>query len=190
MSRSRWKSTRRIVTLALAIACANSITAGAPGQQVDEYRVKAAYLYNFAKFVEWPSGAFQTSKESISICVLGEDPFGHILEETLAGRQVEGRALAARGISNIKQAAGCHVLFISSAGSARLLPMLREIGMPGILTIGESDKAMAEGVVINFTTEGTKVHFEISLDAAEHEQLRISPNLLSLARVVGAVKKR
>jgi hypothetical protein len=188
LSRFRPKATCRAATLVLAIAWVNSIAAGASGQ-VDEYRVKAAFLYNFAKFVEWPSGAFQTSNESISICVLGPDPFGRSLEDTLTGRQIEGRKLAVRNISNIKQVANCHILFVSSAGNPHSLPTLREIGTPGILTVGESDTAIAQGAVINFIMEGTRVRFEINLGAADREQLRISSKLLSLARVVGAAGK-
>ena len=179
----------RAATVGLVIACATSAAPGVPEQQVDEYRVKAAFLYNFAKFVEWPAGAFQKPKEPISICVLGQNPFGRSLEDTLAGREIEGRTLAVRNVSNIKQVTGCHVLFVGSAGSAKLLPMLRDMNTPGVLTVGESDTSIAEGAVINFTMEGAKVHFEISLDAAEREQLRISSRLLSLAHVVGAQKR-
>jgi hypothetical protein len=177
-----------IAAIGLALVWANFLTAGVP-DPVDEYSVKAAFLYNFARFVEWPADAFETSKGTVSICVLGRDPFGHSLEGTVAGQQIEGRTLAVRHVSSVKQVAGCHVLFISSAGTTRGLATIREVNKPGILIVGESNTAIAEGAVINFTLEGTRVHFEISLEAAEREQLRISSKLLSLARVVGVVPK-
>jgi len=164
--------------------------AGSPEQPADEYQVKAAFIYNFAKFVQWPPEAFQNSKEPIAICVLGQDPFGSSLEDIVAGRAVEGRSLIVRHISSIKQVAGCHVLFISSVENKRPLPILAEIKTPGVLTIGDSDASGADGVVINFKIERGKVRFEINLEAAEREKLRISSRLLSLAHIVESNREK
>jgi hypothetical protein len=175
--------------VALGLAAVLGAT-GSPEQPADEYQVKAAFLYNFAKFVQWPSEAFQSSKEPIAICVLGQDPFGRSLEDTVAGREIDGRSLVLRHISSVKQAAGCHVLFISSSENNHPLPNLAEIKTSGILTIGDSDAAGADGVVINFKIELGKVRFEINLEAAERQKLRISSRLLNLAHIVESDRKK
>jgi hypothetical protein len=187
--RRRWV-VGRAAAVGLVMALGNCLAAGTPDQSVDEYQVKAAFLYNFAKFVQWPSESFQSSNDPIAICVLGQDPFGRSLEDTVAGRGIEGRSLVVRHISSVKQVAGCHVLFISSAENKRSLPMLAEIKTPGVLTIGDSGPSGADGVVINFKLEGGKVRFEINVEAAEREKLRISSRLLSLAHIVGSNPKR
>ena len=151
---------------------------------MDEYKVKAAFLFNFVKFVEWPVGTFRRSNEQIVICILGEDPFGRSLEDTVASRTIEGRSLVVRHIPNIKRAAGCHVLFVSFAENKRSEPMLGELKMPGILTIGESGVTGEGGVIINFKLDGGKVRFEINVQTAERGNLRISPLLLNLAHIV------
>ena len=107
----------------------------------------------------------------------------------MAGRAIEGRSLIVRHISNIKQWASCHVLFISSAENKRLLPMLAEIKTPGIPTVGESDASGADGVIINFKPGGGKVRFDINVEAAEREKLQISSRLLSLAHIVESNRK-
>ena len=174
----------RAAAVGLVIALGNCLTAGTPEQPFDEYQVKAAFLYYFVKFVQWPSEAFQSPNEPIAICVLGQDPFGRSLEDTVAGRTIEGRSLIVRHISSVKQVAGCHVLFIGSAENKRSLPLLAEIKTAGILTVGESEASGADGVVINFKLEGGKVRFEINVKAAERQQLRISSRLLSLSDIV------
>jgi hypothetical protein len=176
-----------VAAIALTLVLGHCLTAASPEQAFDEYQVKAAFLYNFAKFVQWPSEAFQTATEPIAICVLGQDPFGRSLADTVAGRAIEGRSIVVRHISDIKQAAGCHVLFISSAENKRSPPMLAEI-KTGILTVGDSDASIA-GTVINFKLNNGKVHFDINVDAAEREKLQISSRLLSLAHIVEPVRK-
>ena len=151
---------------------------------MDEYQVKAAFLYNFAKFVRWPPGSFGSSSEAITICVLGPDPFGRSLDDTVVGRTIEGRSLMVRRISSVKEAPGCHILFIGAAQNKRAPLTLAEIKTPGILTIGDSDSSGVDGVIITFKLEGGKVRFEINVDAAEQKNLQISSRLLSLAHIV------
>lgn len=180
----------RVSVPGLVLALGSLLAAAAsPDQPVDEYQVKAAFLYNFAKFVQWPAEAFKTASDPIAICVLGQDPFGNSLEDTVAGKAIEGRSLTVRHISSSKQVAGCHVLFIGSAEDKRSSAVLADIRMPGILTIGESDASGADGVVINFRLEAGKVRFDINVDAAASEKLRISSRLLSLAHIVESNRK-
>jgi hypothetical protein len=187
--RSRSHSALGIAALGLLVTLENCFAADSPQDPADEYQVKAAFLYNFAKFVEWPPEAFKKSDEPITICILGLDPFGHSLEKTLAGRSVDGRSLAVSHISNVKQAAGCQMLFIGAAEDKRSPPILDGIVTPGVLTIGESDTSGADGVIINMRLDSGKVRFDINLAAADREKLKISSRLLSLAHIVGASGK-
>jgi hypothetical protein len=177
------------VALGLIVALHICNAAGPPDQAFDEYQVKAAFLYNFAKFVQWPPEVFQSSSAPLAICILGQDPFGRSLEDTVVGREIDGRSLAVRHISSVKQVAGCQVLFIGAAEYKRSPPMLADIRTPGVLTIGDSDASGADGVVINFKLDGGKVRFEINVEAAEREKLRISSRLLSLAQIVDGRRK-
>jgi hypothetical protein len=161
-----------------------SLSAGVGDDPLEEYQVKAAFLYNFAKFVQWPAGAFRDSSDPIVICILGEDPFGRSLEDTVAGRKVDGRTLTVRHISSIRQSPHCHVLFVSSAEQRKSAPDLDQIRSPGILTIGESGTSAPYGSVITFKLESGKVRFDINVEAAEREKLKISSRLLSLGHVV------
>lgn len=179
---------RRAAAIGFAIALGTSMACGAAPRPVDEYQVKAAFLYNFAKFVEWPSGVFQSATEAISICVLGQNPFGRSLEDTVSGHAIDGRSLIVRNISNLSQVAKCHVLFVSSAGN-RPLPQPLSGKETGVLIVGESETPGADGLVINFRLDGGKVRFEINVEAAERENLRISSKLLSLAHVIGPGQK-
>ncbi|MGD1073096.1 MAG: YfiR family protein [Bryobacteraceae bacterium] len=157
------------------------LTAAGNERPPDEYRVKAAFLFNFAKFVEWPPEAFADPNEALVVCVLGEDPFGHALDELAMGKRIEGRVLAIRRISDAHLAKGCRMLFVSSSEHKRVLSVLDSLGEPGVLTVGESDSATSEGMIISFTLENGKVRFAINVAAAEREKLRLSSRLLSLA---------
>jgi hypothetical protein len=175
---------RRAGPFGLAIALGLSIAAGEPAEPLNEYQVKAAYLYNFAKFVEWPAGAFRSPSAPIEICILGRDPFGRWLTDLVDGRQIDGRPLIVRHTSNAQQASGCHILFVSSFENKRLPAMLAEIKTSGLLIVGESDTSRTPGVVINFRLEGANVRFEIDVNAAARAEVRISSRLLALGRIV------
>jgi hypothetical protein len=154
------------------------------GQQINEYQMKAAYLYNFAKFVEWPPQVFKNAADPIGICVLGQSPILHSLEEVVNGEMIEDRKLIVHPISALEQVSGCRILFIGSPDRKYLRSILQDIKMTGILTVGEAEGFTAEGGVANFRLEGNKVRIEINLNAAGQQKLRISPKLLSLAQVV------
>src|SRR5437588_1254667 len=122
-------------------------------QTIDEYQVKAAFLYNFAKFVEWPSQTFKTDKDPMRICVLGQDTFDRSLEEAVGGKTVFGRPFAIIDISDMRQAAECQMLFVGSSQHKRLKAILGAIRSPGILTVGEADDFAAQGGIVNFRVE-------------------------------------
>ena len=160
------------------------IATGAWAQAVDEYQVKAAFLYNFARFVEWPSQISTAPGEPLAICVLGQDPFGRVLQDALAGKSVAERELVVRRIAEVSKVGSCKILFVGSSERRRLRTILAGIRACGVLSVGEIDNFTSEGGMINFTLEGGKVHFEVNLEATEREGLRISSKVLSLARIV------
>jgi hypothetical protein len=173
--------------IGVALLLGHCLTSASLEQPFDEYQVKAAFLYNFAKFVQWPSDAFQTATEPMAICVLGQDPFGRSLVDIVSGRAIEGRSIIVRHIADVKQVAGCHVLYIASTENKHSPAILADI-KAGILTVGDSDTS-GTGVVINFRLDDGKVRFEIDVDAAEREKLQISSRLLSLAHIIESGRK-
>jgi YfiR/HmsC-like len=173
----------------ITVACAGMLLAsGVHGQAMDEYRVKAAFLYNFAKFVEWPPEAFKTPKDPIVVCVLGHNPFGGSLEDVIRGKSIDGRAFAYRQVSDAAEAGACQILFVSSSEGKRFRSLAGTLKAAGILTVGEAQGFASDGGVINFKLDGGRVRFEINVDAAEHAQLHISSKLLNLAEIVKTEK--
>jgi hypothetical protein len=150
-----------------------SVPAGAQDVAL-EYQVKAAYLYNFAKLVDWPPAA---RTGPLTICVAGRNPFGEVLSDTLKGESIGGRPLNTRVI--LEPEPGCHVMFVpNGAAAATYLRAAR--GTP-TLTVGESADFLSQGGVIAFVSEGRNVRFAISIEAAEQARLMVSARLLQLA---------
>lgn len=160
------------------------LAGGGPAPPLDEYQVKAAFLYNFAKFVEWPAETFQSASEPIAICVVGADPFGHELENAVKGKTIDGRPLTARRIADIRQSAGCRILFAGAPDRKRLSPVFAGVLGKGVLTVGEAEETSSTGAMITFTMENGKVRFEVNVEVADREKVRLSSKLLSLARNV------
>ncbi len=178
--------TLRLVTLIFL----GMLLGDARAQEIDEYQVKAAFLYNFAKFVDWPSQTFKTPQDPIVICVLGHNPFGNALKDVIRGKSVDGRAFAFRQVENASGADACQILFVSSSEAKHFRALWGSLKPAGILTVGEAQGFAANGGVINFKLDDGRVRFEINVNAAELEQLRISSKLLSLAQIVRTEKSR
>lgn len=149
------------------------------GPLADEYRVKAAILYNLAKFVDWPSDAFAAPAAPLSLCVLGVDPFGALLDEALKGRQVSGRSIVTRRVAEPDPS--CHVLFIATSERKRLGLITERLGTSGVLTVSEESGFIDVGGIVELVTEGGRVRFHINAAAAERARLRVSARLLALA---------
>ena len=171
--------------LSCAVILGALLSAGARAQTTDEYRVKAVFLYNFAKFLEWPPQAFKSPSDPIVIGVLGKDPFGGALVSATAGKTLDGRGFQVREVADAQQAAQCQILFISSSERKRLGAVFAEIGSLAILTVGETDNFTSEGGDVNFKIRGGTVGLQINVEAARKQQLHISAKLLSLAEIVG-----
>ena len=150
---------------------------------IEEHQVKAAFLFNFAKFVEWPVQAFASPGEPIAICVLGPNPFGASLEKAVEGKVVGNRKFVVREVGDARQAGECHIVFVSAAGWARSRAVLGEIRKCCVLTVGETEDFIAGGGMIDLKLVDARVRVEINPDAAERAGLRISSKLLSLAEI-------
>jgi len=140
-----------------------------------EYQVKAAYLYNFVKFVEWPAGAVPGT---LSMCTAGHNPFGKALDDIVRGESIDGHAIATRVVAAPQ--AGCQVLFVP--GDVPAGEYLRAARGAPVLTVGESADFIAQGGIVNFVRDAGMVRFEIDQDAATRAGLQISSRLLRLAR--------
>jgi hypothetical protein len=165
--------------LALTVLAPGAVQAAVAA--ADEYQVKAAFLFNFAKFVEWPESAFTSPGEPISICLLGKNPFGSSLEDAVRGNSIGGRSFVVREVSNAQQANPCHILFVDAYKPKQLRQLLEDLKGFSVLTVGNAEDFTANGGVINFKLKDGRVRFEIAVDAAERAKLRISSKLLSLA---------
>jgi hypothetical protein len=149
-----------------------------------EYQLKAAFIYNFTKFVEWPARSPATNANPIIIGVLGASPFGDELEKIVRGRSVNGRPLEVKHLDSVEQASGVDLLFVPRSQESRLAGRVPALNAAGVLTVGESPAFAAADGIITFTTEADKIRFEINNGEAESGGLRISSNLLKLAAEV------
>lgn len=145
-----------------------------------EYQVKAAFLYNFAKFVNWPS---KSDNGSLSLYVLGNDPFGKALD-AIEGKIIRGERLLIKRIRRPRNLENCSMLYISSSEKEKLAQIIDAIKGLNILTVGDTKGYTEQGVIINLYTEKKKVRFEINNEAAKNAKLEISSKLLNLARII------
>lgn len=150
-------------------------------QAPQEYQVKAAFLYNFIKFIDWPPEALARPGGVMVLCVLGEDLFGPALSE-MNGRPAKDRKLLVKRIRSLSESDVCHILFVSASEKERVPHILKEVRDSAVLTVGEADRFTERGGVINFVMEDNKIRFEISGAAAQRAGLRISSKLMSLSR--------
>ena len=167
--------------LALIICLVAADQVQSRSDQQLEYEVKAAFLYNFAKFVEWPEEAFRDSTAPITIGILGKNPFQGELREVIKGKTVQGRKLDVR---RVKGHLTCHILFIASSEKDNLKKILQRLAGSCALTVSDIEDFASRGGIIGFLTEENRVRFEINVDAAERAGLRVSSKLLKLAKVV------
>lgn len=150
-----------------------------------EYQVKAAFLFNFTKFVEWPDGAFDAPQAPIVVGIIGDDPFGDDLERMIAGQKVQGRSLVIRRERWGDDLRRCHVLFVSASEQEHRSRILGSVQSAGVLTVSDMEGFAEAGGVIEFVLEQNRVRFVVNLDAATQDRLRVSAKLLALARVIG-----
>ena len=164
-------------------------TARAGQQQDAERELKAVFLYNFAKFVEWPPGGFPEPPAPVTLCVLGDDAVGESLEAVVKGETLNGRRLVVRRPRDAQQARDCHVLFVGPAEKGRIPEVLTALRGTSVLTVGDGGDFLDHGGMIRFFLEQNRVRFDINLDAAERSHLSLSSKLLRLARAVNPQRR-
>jgi len=175
-----------LLGLAAALIAAGGRARGgepAPGA-LSEYQVKAAYLYYFSTYVDWPPESFSHTDEPLVIGVLGVDPFGAILDDTLRGKTINNRKLVVKRFQNFQDARDSHILFISSSERDRLPSILKALEGAAVLTVAEIDQFASRGGQIAFRMEDKKVRFDINVSAVERARLKISAQLMKLGRIV------
>ncbi|MBA4417332.1 MAG: DUF4154 domain-containing protein [Syntrophus sp. (in: bacteria)] len=171
-----------IIFLSAITVFATSFTHGEE-LEFSEYELKAGFIYNIAKFVEWPDKKTADTKKIINLYVLGSDPFGRILDQ-ITGKKVKGKILEVKHIRSPKDLRDCHMLFISSSEREKLPDILESLKDSNILTIGDTNGYGQQGVIINFYMEQKKVRFEVNTNIAKRAKLSISSQLLKLAKII------
>jgi len=174
---------------AFGIALALTSLAGgcrvfAQGNASSEYQVKAAFLFHFAQFVEWPAETFKDTASPVTYCTVGEDPFRGALEAGLSGKTIEGRPVRVAHFKQAQEIQGCQIVFLGAAEKKFVSATLANLKASPVLTVGESENFAQQGGMIGFFLEDNKVRFEINLGAAEGAKLKISARLLTLAKTV------
>jgi hypothetical protein len=149
-----------------------------------EYVIKAAYLYNFAMFVEWPQDAFANADAPLVIGILGADPFGGALERIVEGKRINKRRIVIQRVQSAQEARRCQILFVSVGDDTRVAELTGRLEGASVLLVGESDDMIGRGGSISFNVRDNKVGYDVNLDAARRARLTISSKLLNLARAV------
>ena len=153
----------------------------AQARKPTDYEVKAAYLYNFGKFVRWPAAASADPRDTFLICVLGQNPFGPALDATVAGESIDGKHLVVRVIAAVSDAAKCRILFISSSEDGHLENILADLNKRPVLTVSDIPDFVEHGGAIEFIEQGDKIRFKVNLTVTEQAGLVLSSDLLKVA---------
>lgn len=175
------KRQRVMATLSWSLVAISTLYAEQP--KPTAYQVQAAYLYNFGKFVQWPA-ATRASAGPFNVCVFGDDPFGPILNATVAGGTVNGKTVAAKRIVSAPDAVDCQILFISPSEDRRLDQILEALNSAAVLTVSDMPRFAERGGMIQFILDENRVRFQVNLAAARNAGLILSSQLLKLAASV------
>jgi len=168
-----------LVGLGLASMCSQGSIKVA-GQAPNEYRVKAAFILNFARFIEWPADAYSDGS-SLVVGIIGDDPFGGALDQ-INGASVNGRRITIRRLRLGDNLRACQILFISSSERNRLGRILESVRGASVLTIGEVPQFTQSGGILKFVIQNDKVRFEINAGTASLARLKVSSKLLALSK--------
>jgi len=169
---------------ALVLVCFMLVATSVSARQAAQSpaQVRAAFLYNFAQFIEWPSQAFASSDTPFTICVTG-DSFDGALNKTVDGEMIGGRRIAVRRMDTSDNVRGCHLVYVGRLEAHRSTDVINAAGDMPVLTVGDSENFIDAGGMIRFTEAGPRIRFEINPDAAEKASLRVSSRLLQLADI-------
>ena len=162
----------------------------ARGQTVShEYPLKAVFLFNFAQFTDWPTNAFDKPDSPLVIGVLGDDPFGALLDDAVRGEIVNGRKFIVERYQSVQDIKTCHILFISQSETSRLDKIVAELKGKPILTASDIDNSAYRGVCVRFITENNKIHLRINMDSLKDANLAMSSKLLRVSEIISAPTK-
>ena len=175
---------RRLLAVLLALTWLAGARAAAPATPTAEYQVKAAFLFNFAQFVEWPAKAFPDEQAPIIVGVLGEDPFGSYLDELVQNEKIGNRPLVVRRYRRVEDVADCHILFISRSAGAQFDKTIASLRGRPLLTVGDLDNFCRLGGMVRFVTENGKIRLRVNIESAKDSGLTISSKLLRWATIV------
>jgi len=166
--------------LILVLFVAAAVCSSAQQGHSTESQVKAAYLYNFGKFVRWQTDRVG-SPQTLTICVLGKDPFGAVLDATVEGESIDGKKITVKRLSTIQDLASCSILFVATSEESRLGPVLTAAQHQGLLTVSDIPHFAEHGGIIGFVMQQDKIRFEVNRAAAEQSHLTLSSELLKVA---------
>jgi hypothetical protein len=182
--------TRRIGGTARGVAALIAATmllfTGAARGQLSDEEVKAAFLYNFSKFVQWPDDSYAGPKAPLVMGVLGNDGFGDLLENFVAGKTVSGRGVIVHRGTTLEQIGACHLLFVGRSEHARLYEVLDQLQKASVVTVGETEDFISAGGMIQLGLVQNRVRFAINRNRAENAGIRISSKVLNLSRIMVA----
>jgi len=173
-----WCATIAVIATLLCPAVARS------QEKAGEYQVKAAFLFNFGKFVDWPESSFAEKSSPFSICVLGEDPFGTALDQTLRGKELSNRPVRTVRTADPNAARQCQIVFVSASEKSELSGVFRALHGSNALLVAEIPGFAAAGGAIEFTMEDNHVRFAINPGAIQRAGLQVNSQLLALAKIV------
>ena len=180
--REHWQYFITIVILALLMIGSAAPSVFAEQQKAGEYQVKAACLYNFINFIEWPPQSSFESSPTITLCIIGDDPFGGALtdfqNETVRGKKL---LIKHRSSDDLK---GCNILFLPASEKHHAAKILRSIGKSDVLTVSDTEESAKQGIIISFFIEQKKVRFAVNRYTAQQAGLKISAKLLKLAKII------
>jgi hypothetical protein len=175
------RSYSAILTLCVLLAAAPG------GAQMDEYNIKAGYLYNFSKYVVWPEQSFRAPNAPFVICILGEDPFGERLDQAVGGKTSgDGRTLLLRRIKNtdLAQLRDCHIVFMGKSEKAHAAEVIDALRDLSVLTVADFSPFAEKGGVADLRIDGTKVKVDLNMNAANHANLKVSGKLQQVSNLV------
>jgi hypothetical protein len=172
----------RCVVLLAALSLPRTVAAQSPTAK--EYQLKAVFLFNFAQFVDWPAEAFPDSATPLVIGILGNDPFGEVLDLTVRDERLRGRPFQVQRYRSVDEIKTCHILFISRSEGARPANIVAGLGQRPILTVSDADDFAQRGGMIRFVTDRNRIRLQLNLAATEAAHLTISSKLLRAAEII------
>jgi len=179
-----WRSARTLGLLWIVILISGTPQSARAQSTPDEYEVKAAFLFHFAQFIDWPASAKTAEDPSLKLCIFSDEPRRQELQNTIEGKLIGGRVYHVRLINQLQEIPDCSILFLSRDETRRQTAIVKGLRGVPVLTVGETTDFLSDGGMIRFHLEEGKIRFDINLGAADSSHLKISSRLLLLATSV------